>query len=128
MSECTREAELLEAAHSGLWPEELSAHATQCPACQELAAVMGLLLAAPSPATTELPSAGFLWWKGQLQAQRERTERAQRPMAVAEACAVAGVAAALLLLAGTTWTLVALAAAALALPLAWYLRRVYQSE
>lgn len=128
MSECTREAELLEASHSGVWPEELSAHAAHCPACQELAAVMGLLLAAPSPTQSELPSAGLLWWKGQLQAQRERTERAQRPMAVAEACAVAGVAAAMLLLAGTSWMLVALAAAVVALPLSWYLRRVYQSE
>lgn len=126
MNECLREAELLAAAHSGVWPPELQAHAAHCPACQELAAVMGLLLAAPAP--DEPPSAGFLWWKGQLQAQRERTERAQRPMAVAEAGAVAGVAAALLLLAGTNWMLVALAAALVALPVAWYLRRAYQSE
>lgn len=118
---CLREDETLNALHSGVWPHDLREHVAGCEACNELAAVAGLLLDAASPVT--LPSAGFLWWKGQLQAQREQAERAQRPMAVAEACGVGGVVAGLLLLSGTAWALVVVAGLAVGAPLVWYLRR-----
>ena len=124
MSECPREDEVLDALHAGLWTGELREHTGQCAACQELAAVTGLLLQMEQPAAV-LPAAGFLWWKGQLQARREQMEKAQRPMAVAEACGVVGLGAGVLLLLGTAGVVVLGAAIGVGLPMAW---RAYQSE
>ena len=124
MSECPREDEVLDALHAGRWTGDLRDHAEQCAACQDLAAVTGLLLQSEQPVAV-LPAAGFLWWKGQLQTRREHLEKAQRPMAVAEACSVVGLAAGVLLLLGTAGAVVLVAAVAVGLPLAW---RAYQSE
>lgn len=120
MTTCEREDELLDAVQSGRWSAELRAHADSCAACRDLLLVTGALAVAEKH---ELPSASFLWWKGQIQAQREARERLERPLAMAEWAGLAGAVLALVLLAnGAVALMVAAAVAGIALPVAWYWR------
>jgi hypothetical protein len=129
MTECLREHEVLDAIHAGgAMPEELRRHVAACPLCADLALVSGALISQPlteRPAT--LPSAEFLWWKGQIHARREKLDRAERPIAMAETLGLLAPVAGGLYLAGG-WPL-ALGALALAAPAAiWFFRQAYHSE
>ncbi|PYV16626.1 MAG: hypothetical protein DMG21_11165 [Acidobacteria bacterium] len=103
---CEREEELAEALRMERWPEgaprELREHVAECPACTELALVASCLRrdAVAAEGEADLPEAGFVWWKARLVARRAATERAMRPVMVAQkaglvagALAAAGLAA-----------------------------------
>jgi hypothetical protein len=127
MTECPREDDVLDAIHRGaVMAEDLRRHVEHCPLCRDLALVSDALLA-PGAAPPAIASPGLLWWKGQIQARREKRQRVERPLVIAEAMgALAPVAGGFYLLGG--WPL-ASAALALAIPAAlWYFRRAYHSE
>ncbi len=100
------EQDVLEAVLAGRWEsqcsEPLRAHAASCASCSDLALVAGALQSERAAAAAEAnpPSAPLVWWKAQLRARREATERAARPVAVVEraACVFAIVAALVALL------------------------------
>lgn len=74
----------------GLWPSScdltLLAHAESCPFCLDLVLVQQTLKAAgaESAPVSSLPSAGVLWWRGQLRLRREAVEQVTRPIVLAE--------------------------------------------
>jgi hypothetical protein len=104
-SECPREADLLEALHTGAWPDccpdDLRAHAADCPSCADLVALVLPLLEEHRADVREVsvPSSAVMWWKLQMRARREATARAMRPISAVQgvtlACAVGLLVAAL---------------------------------
>jgi len=119
--------DVLEALHAGGLSAELHAHCAACADCADLALAAGALLEQPAAPPGPLASAGFVWWKGQIQARLAQQQRAERPLAIAEvAGALAAIAGGLYLWAGWAG---ALTVPALALPAAlWFYRRAYHSE
>ena len=106
--ECSREATVVSAVLSGAWPErvepELTAHASMCEICGEVAAVATLLRQDHEQARrdVQVPAAGQVWWRAAVRARLERAQAATQPMtwlhAITAACTV-GVALAALSLA-----------------------------
>ena len=108
MTECTREADVLEAVAFGRWPDhagELVEHAAACPICADLVEVARALHADRDTACREaqLPSAGMVWWRATIRARADAARTATQPISIAQgvagACAV-GVASAA---AGIAW-------------------------
>jgi hypothetical protein len=93
--ECPREADVLEALQTSAWPdccgEDLRAHVAACQACAGLAEIAGALLDEHRQAslTAAVPSSATVWWRMQLRARREATERAMRPISVLQGLAIA---------------------------------------
>lgn len=85
-SRCNREQEVLEAARSGRWGEELRSHAAACPACGEVSLVTGFLqsLAREDVSENLLPDHSLIWRKAQWAKKREAAQRAVSPIAWAE--------------------------------------------
>ena len=85
---CPREFEAIAAARSARWSAELRSHLRHCEACAEAVVVAELLRqelqAEPSPV---LPSAGQVWWRGQMQARRADAERAVQPVRLVQSIA-----------------------------------------
>ncbi len=82
---CPREAEVLRACESGVWPDEMRAHLATCEACREVEAVTQVLLrAVESEASEPLPAAEDVWWRAQWQARQEARARAMRPLEAIE--------------------------------------------
>jgi hypothetical protein len=109
---CERESAAVEAARSGVWAEELRAHAGSCQACQDAMLVDAFLRGASADEQIRVPEAGLVWWKMQLKARRELNERAMRPIQLAERAVIA--AAALVALGTAAWLTSAGQAAAVA--------------
>lgn len=96
---CDKEQEVLEAVQSGrlasagasAWAEELRRHIAACSECADLVLAAEYLRNEGEAAAAEmhLPSASFVFWKAQLRARRESTERALRPVRIAEKAAAA---------------------------------------
>jgi hypothetical protein len=91
--ECPREQDLLDVMAAGRWPErcdaELRAHVHDCAICTDLVEVVGALFDARDVvyADVPVPASGTVWWRAQLRARREATERAARPMTVVQGVA-----------------------------------------
>ncbi len=94
-SDCSREAELLEALQNASWPaggnQDLRAHVAACRSCAELVAVVLPLVGDRLAATREahVPSSGIMWWRLQMRARREAARAASRPIAVVQGLALA---------------------------------------
>ncbi len=100
---CAHEADVTQAAQSGAWSVELRSHAAQCPACGDVALVVGALVQERRRplAGGGVADAGLVWWRAQLKARHKTTERATRPIAGVEILAlVFATAAGTLVLAG----------------------------
>jgi hypothetical protein len=101
---CPHEAEVLEIAALGRWPEfaepALRTHAADCATCGELARVaMGIAAWQDvSLSTVRLPDASHVWREAERRARSDATRRATRPVLAVE---LAALAVALLLMA--TW-------------------------
>jgi hypothetical protein len=85
-SECAREPQVVQAVLSGLWPEqvdsELTAHASACEICGEVATVATLLRHDNEQARrdVQVPAAGQVWWRAAVRARLETAQAATRPM------------------------------------------------
>jgi hypothetical protein len=101
---CEQETTVLAAATSGTWDPALRRHLDDCPACAEVALVAGYMQEAEADfAEAHLPDAEFVWWKAQLKARRAATEKATRPIAVAERVACTGGGLALVAVLAFLW-------------------------
>ncbi len=84
--ECTREQEVVNAVLSGAWPEgadqALTAHASDCAICGEVATVATLLREDNEQArrAVQVPAAGQVWWRAAVRARLERAQAATQPM------------------------------------------------
>jgi hypothetical protein len=99
--ECVREAEILDAIAAGRWPHDapaaLTAHASACPVCADLALAASALhddAAVSAQAPMALPSAGQVWWRAELRARHEAARLAQRPVLAVQVVAAVVVLAA----------------------------------
>jgi predicted anti-sigma-YlaC factor YlaD len=97
--ECEREFEVLECATSGAPGEELRAHIAACECCQELFDVAHSVAddRAVLMRSAHLPSAGVVFWRANMRAQREVARTAVRAGSVIQfallvAAIIAGVA------------------------------------
>lgn len=90
---CEKEPLVIEAVRFGEWgdasraDDALRMHAATCPECAETALAAQLLREWNARDITEstLPNGGLIWWKAQLKAKREATERATQPISIVEA-------------------------------------------
>jgi hypothetical protein len=84
--ECVHEATVVDAVLTGRWParcdDALVAHAGDCEACQEVAALATLIHDdhERSRYDVQVPAAGQVWWRSAIRARLECTEAAMRPM------------------------------------------------
>jgi hypothetical protein len=102
--ECPFEADVLSAVYTGRWPDraepELRAHVAGCAICADVVAVAPVFEEdfEEARAKAQLPDAGLIWWRAQLQARAEAARAAVRPITVAQAvgfAAAVGVAGAI---------------------------------
>lgn len=93
MKSCDKENAVVEAAKHGTWDEALREHVMGCESCADLALTASFLNDEASSARMEaanaLPSPGQIWWKAQILAKRDATERATRPIVFFEKLAFA---------------------------------------
>ena len=93
--ECEFEADVLDAALQGRWPERADArvlaHVAGCPICSDIAAVAGAIDVAREEVRERaaVPDAGYVWWRAQLRTRREAAKVAEQPMTVAQLIAFA---------------------------------------
>src|SRR5947209_20452750 len=78
--ECGREFEVLECAATGAPGEELRAHIAACEPCRDLFDVARSVVddRAVLMRDAHLPSAGLVWWRANMRAQREAAQAAGR--------------------------------------------------
>jgi len=134
-SQCTREAEVLEAITAGRWPDtcddELRSHASSCAVCADLATVASLIAEDAATATRHapIPSSGLMWWRMQRRMQMEAARNARRTITFVETATLAATALLVLFILGglslldfnwsaLPWNVPLLAAAAMILLLA----------
>lgn len=98
---CEHEQEVARAVRTGFWSPELREHAERCEACTDSMLVANWLMEAEQHAEVTVPEAGLVWWKAERRMQRERVERALRPVLIAERVSAAAVLAALAV--GAAW-------------------------
>ncbi len=89
-SACAHEADVTSAAQSGAWSVELRSHAAQCPACADVALIVGALVQERRLplAGRGVADAGLVWWRAQLKSRPKTTARAMRPIAGIEILAL----------------------------------------
>ena len=103
MTRCDREAEVVRAARTGEWSDDLRSHARDCADCADATLVAAFFAAEDLRPAGPLPDPGLSWWKAQLQVRRDAVARATRPITFVEKGAlVLGGAAALAAL-GWVW-------------------------
>lgn len=93
---CPRETEVLELVAIGAWPAragaDLRAHASGCPACQDVAAVsLALEALDEGDARASLPDARLVWHRAQMRAREAALRQATRPILFAQVAGIAGV-------------------------------------
>jgi hypothetical protein len=97
ITECAREADVLEAVAFGRWPDhagDLVAHAAACPVCSDLVEVARALQADRQSGCREaqVPTAGMVWGRATIRARAEAARTVTQPITVAQgiagACAV----------------------------------------
>jgi len=89
--ECPRETDVLDAIESGEWSAELTQHAELCPLCQDLRVVAAAFSHDYDQVLAEVrvPPAALVWWRAELAARQEATRKANRPITLIHALAVA---------------------------------------
>lgn len=93
ISECHREAEVVEAISLDRWPSqsdpELRSHVASCAVCSDVVTVASALQEDNSAIVSEVrvPSAGLVWWRAELRARREAVRAVERPLTVVHAFA-----------------------------------------
>jgi hypothetical protein len=132
-SDCTREAEILDAITAGRWAHctELRAHASTCATCADLATVASAIAedAAAAMRRAPIPGSGLVWWRMQRRVQLEAARNVKRAVTFVEALTLAATAFAVLFILGglsllkfdwrvLPWNVPLLAAAAMILALA----------
>jgi hypothetical protein len=104
ISECPYEADVLDAATSGCWPDGLRAHAGACAICGDLATIAAALQDDRDAAFEDahVPTSGQVWWRATVRMRAEAAAAAARPLTIVEALAgacAAGMCAAVITLA-----------------------------
>jgi hypothetical protein len=93
--ECEFESDVLSAVLQSRWPdrvdEELRSHVAGCAICSDVAVIAGALNTArdETRASAVIPDSGRVWWMAQIRARREAIDSASRPIAIAQALALA---------------------------------------
>lgn len=106
---CAREAEVLEAVHHGRWPSEvdpaLQGHLDTCEDCAAVAELACALREDLSGAADggAPPTSSVMWWRLQQRARRDAVRAAARPVAMAQALALACLCGLVVGLGGLTW-------------------------
>lgn len=113
ITECARETEVVSAVLSGTWPdrcdEALTAHASHCEICGEVAAVAGAIREASEyeRRDVQVPVAGQVWWRAAVRARLEVSHAATRPMTWLHGITAAMVIGVMLAVAGMAWPSIA---------------------
>jgi hypothetical protein len=76
---CPQEDRLMDAMRRGRLSTEMERHAEVCPGCRDALAI-AQFLAEPGEPEAEVPAWGMVYWRAEIRARREQTERALRPM------------------------------------------------
>ena len=90
---CPHEAEVLDLVWTNQWPARadraLVEHAAACEICRDLAVVASAVgdLNEATKVHMKVPDASVVWYRAQMRAHQERTRRATRPVAAAQAAA-----------------------------------------
>ncbi len=94
---CSRESDVIQAAKSHQWTEDLRAHAAQCAACKETVEVVASLQTLGTDSGGNIPPVSYrvLWLRAQLTYRQERLSKLDR------FTILAGFSALVLALAGT---------------------------
>lgn len=107
---CPHEQAVLEAVQTGHWPlpaeSALQAHLATCVDCAAVAELVCALRvdleSAPGGEATT-PTSSVMWWKLQQRARRDAARAAARPVAIAQALALACLCGLLVGLGGLAW-------------------------
>lgn len=84
--ECEFEADALAAGLQGRWPDrvdhELFTHVAACPICSDVVALGPAFEEArqETRVAAQLPNAGLVWWRAQVRARREASDKAMTPI------------------------------------------------
>ena len=84
--ECTREREVLDAVHSGRWPDrcgdELEGHVRACAVCADVALLAARLQDERDRLwqRARVPSPAHVWWRATLRARQEAAVASAQPM------------------------------------------------
>ena len=109
---CTCEARVVAAVLDGAWPhhadDDLIAHAAQCAACREVAAIADAISDDHERARYEVrvPAAGQVWWRSAIRARLESTHAATRPITWLHGITGAIAAGVLLALLSVAWPMI----------------------
>ena len=108
MSECEREAEVLEAIAFGRWSGQcgpLAAHAASCEVCADLVTVALALHDDRAALCREAqpPAAGMVWWRATIRARADAARTAARPISILQGIAGACMVGAAAGLATAAW-------------------------
>lgn len=87
---CDYERQIRLAARNNSLNDELKKHLENCADCRETQKIVTFFqaTAAKDRIFAKLPTAGFIWWKSQLQKKRDAAERAGKPIFFVEIAAV----------------------------------------
>jgi hypothetical protein len=81
---CPNEGKVMHAARTGCWDEYIQTHLAQCGHCREIAETITLLRTiSADDAESPIPDAQMVWWNAQLDDRQRITQKALRPLAVA---------------------------------------------
>lgn len=86
---CEREPQAVKAVKSGFTSEEVSAHLKSCASCRETAKIVRFFQANLKEEKSNLPAAGFVWWKSKIIEKQTRAARVAQPILVAQIAAAA---------------------------------------
>lgn len=106
MTDCPREAEVLDAITAGRWPDgcgdALRAHTASCAICGTLASVATAIAedAADAMRRAPIPTSGAVWWRMQRRMQMEAAQKASRAITFVELATLAATICAVLFLLG----------------------------
>lgn len=111
--ECAREAEVVNAVLAGAWPDRcddaLTAHASHCEICAEVAAVAAVIREASEHERRDMqvPVAGQVWWRAAVRARLEASHAATQPMTWLHGISAALCIGVMLAVVGTAWPSIA---------------------
>lgn len=87
---CDYEPEVVKSLKSGFSNAEISEHLKSCNDCRETAKIVQFFQMIPAKEKTpqNIPSAGLIWWKAQLQKKRTANEKIGQPLMIAQTIAI----------------------------------------
>jgi hypothetical protein len=101
---CVREPDVLQAAQTAQWSDELRSHVARCHACADLYLIVTALVGERrQPTGGHIADPRLIWRRAQLRSRHLAAGRATGPIAVVEILAVACAAAAGALLLNRLW-------------------------